>query len=461
MKHYLLAVAAAILPLAQLHATPTPSPSPGKTLRIFNVPAAKPTPAATVPPLVRPINVPLATPTPTPTPTPRIVLPPVKVLPTATPKATVPPFRPDIPILPGKAAPTPTPRPINPGQVGPRVSPFPFPTPGKKATPTPAPTIGPLKPKFPTATPTPKIGFPGKIPTPTPTPKIKIPTPTPTPKLGFTPKIPTPTPTPKILVPKFPTPTPTPKILIPKNPKIVPKFPPFGTPTPTATPAPTAAPPAATPTAPPATPPPGKGSKGVDVNIWVNIDVMPPPPAQLEPVYIPRVPVYREVRRSQVVHVPGGIVPVPETYTPPPAEGVVQTTPTALRAWNGEPDEAVRAFDQTHVKLTPRDDNALSWQFYWKTAGAEPQAARWEVATVPFVPGADEFPPAGLVAYGDASLDAELPAMENFFSIDFAALLGGLEGAAELRQLYMRVVPVDGNGNPAVTPSNFVRVDLP
>jgi hypothetical protein len=204
----------------------------------------------------------------------------------------------------------------------------------------------------------------------------------------------------------------------------------------------------------------GKGSKWKGKggwNVWINIDVNPPPPTV---IYVPSVPVYQAVKRSEVVHVQGGIAPVPEDYAPP-AEAPPQEGPTALRAWNGDPAPETRKFDQTRVKIAPGPDGAQSWEFFWATSGAEPQAARWEVATVPFVAGVETFPPAGLVAYGDASLDAEVPAMGNFFAIDFGALTQGIEDAPPLRQVYMRVVPVDGDGKPAVAPSNFVRIDLP
>jgi len=205
----------------------------------------------------------------------------------------------------------------------------------------------------------------------------------------------------------------------------------------------------------------GQGNKGSKWkgksgwNVWINIDVNPPPPAV---IYIPRPPVYQAVSRSEVVYVQGGIAAVPEDYTPP-AEA--PEGPTSLRAWNGDPAPEIRAFDQTRVKVAPAPDGTLSWQFYWQTKDAAPQAARWEVATVPFVSGAETFPPAGLVAYGDASLDAEVPTMANFFAVDFGSLTKGLEEAPPLRQVYMRVVPVDGDGKAVVAPSNFVRVDLP
>jgi hypothetical protein len=220
------------------------------------------------------------------------------------------------------------------------------------------------------------------------------------------------------------------------------------------------------PTAPPLkgpTPQPtgeNKGSKWKGKggwNVWINVDVNPPPP---NVIYVPPAPVYQSVARSKVVYVQGGIAPVPEDYAPP-AEAPEQAGPTALRAWNGDPEPETRAFDQTHVKVAPAPDGTLSWQFFWQTTGAEPQAARWEVATVPFVQGVETFPPAGLVAYGDASVDAEVPTVANFFAIDFAALTSGLEDAPPLKQVYMRVVPVDGDGKAVVAPSNFVRIDLP
>ena len=332
----------------------------------------------------------------------------------------------------------------------------------------------------PNATPAPtapKIKLPGPTPKATP-PKIAIPKPTaqPTAPKNIAP-VPKPTATataPKLKMPDAkPTPTP-PKLGIPKaTPAATP--PKDIAPKPTATPKKKLVPgpqdwkpaPKPVPTAPPLKGPQdkdpgnnGKGSKWKGKsgwNVWINIDVNPPPPTV---IYVPSVPVYQAVQRSEVVHVQGGIAPVPEDYTPP-AEAPPQEGPTALRAWNGDPAPETRKFDQTRVKVIPAPDGTSAWQFFWQTSGAEPQAARWEVATVPFVGGVETFPPAGLVAYGDASLDAEIPAMANFFAIDFGALTQGIEDAPPLRQVYMRVVPVDGDGKPVVAPSNFVRIDLP
>ena len=50
--------------------------------------------------------------------------------------------------------------------------------------------------------------------------------------------------------------------------------------------------------------------------------------------------------------------------------------------------------------------------------------------------------------------------MQNFFAIDFGSLMKGLEGAPPLKQIYLRAVPVNADGNPVVAASNFVRVDL-
>ena len=80
---------------------------------------------------------------------------------------------------------------------------------------------------------------------------------------------------------------------------------------------------------------------------------------------------------------------------------------------------------------------------------------------MPFVGGYTEFPPAGLVGYGDASIDADSPLTENFFSVDFAAFSENFADGAVPKKYYMRVVPVDMDGNPTSKPSNFVRIDLP
>jgi hypothetical protein len=164
---------------------------------------------------------------------------------------------------------------------------------------------------------------------------------------------------------------------------------------------------------------------------------------------------------SPVNIVPVGVAPIPETYTPPPANAPVEQSQTALRASNGQEQLEMRAFDQTRVQLVAAADASMPWEFYWKTTGAPAQAARWEVATVPFVGGYTVFPPAGLVGYGDASVDADSPLTENFFSIDFATFSKNFAEGPAPKKYYMRVVPVDQDGNPVGTPSNFIRIDLP
>jgi hypothetical protein len=195
-------------------------------------------------------------------------------------------------------------------------------------------------------------------------------------------------------------------------------------------------------------------------HLWINIDVNPPPPAELGPPPVIVIPVPRRVPQSEIYFVDEGITPVPDNYTPPPQNAPAEITPTALRAWNGQEDPA-RAFDQTRVTLPAAEDGSMSWQFYWKTTGPEAQAARWEVATVPFVGGFTTFPPAGLVGYGDASINAETPLTENFFAIDFNSFSKNFEEGARPNKYYMRVVPIDLNGNAVGGPSNFVRIDLP
>jgi hypothetical protein len=244
---------------------------------------------------------------------------------------------------------------------------------------------------------------------------------------------PTPSPTPKILIPGKPSPTPTPKILIPGK---------KSTPTPT--------------------PSPGwkKNKHDKDVQIWINIDVVPPPPALLgPPAYVGHPPMHHSIPQSVVQMV--DVAPIPDDYVAPPKEAPVEESPTQLRAWNGQDDEATRAFDQTRVKVLVADDKTMSWQFYWKTTGPAAQAARWEVATVPFVGGLKTFPPAGLVGYGDASVNAETPLSENFFAIDFNSFSANFEEGARPNKYYMRVVLVDLDGNPIGTASNFIRVDMP
>jgi hypothetical protein len=286
----------------------------------------------------------------------------------------------------------------------------------------------------PTPTAGPKLKLPGVTPTVTPAPtlppKLKVPGATPNPTLP--PKVknpaPTVTPTPKVLIPpklKIPKPgaTPTPKIIIPG---------PKGTPKPTATPSPAA-------TATPA-------------------DV--PAPPQLPPIVINVIPVFQEVHVSEVVYVPASYAPIPQDAPPPPAQPeTAQVSPTGLRAWNGEVAQERRAFDQTRVQLAPAPDGSRAWQFYWQTNIPDAQAARWEIASMPFYPGSAEFPPVGLVAYGDASIDLESPVKENFFAVDFAAF----EKAGEPvpKRLYMRVVPVNDQGEAAGEPSNAVRIDRP
>jgi hypothetical protein len=199
-----------------------------------------------------------------------------------------------------------------------------------------------------------------------------------------------------------------------------------------------------------------------DVHIWININVVPPPPALLgPPIYEGHPPVRHSIPQSFAKQVDGGYVPVPESYTPPPAEAPVEESPTQLRAWNGQDDDATRAFDQTRVKVVAAEDQTISWQFYWKTTGPAAQAARWEVATVPFIAGVTTFPPAGLVGYGDASVNAETPLSENFFAIDFNSFSANFEEGSRPNKYYMRVVPVDLEGNGVGKASNFIRVDLP
>ena len=202
----------------------------------------------------------------------------------------------------------------------------------------------------------------------------------------------------------------------------------------------------------------GKGN----LDIWINIDVFPPPPSELgPPIHMRRMPVYREVPRSESYYMDEVEAPVPDNYRPPPQDAPVEISPTALRAWNGQEDPASRAFDQTRVKVPAADDGSVSWEFYWETTGPEAQAARWEVATVPFVAGFTDFPPAGLVGYGDASINAESPLTENFFAVDFNSFSQNFEEGSRPNKYYMRVVPVDLDGNLVGTASNFVRIDLP
>ncbi|HEX7517927.1 MAG TPA: hypothetical protein VF345_11655 [Chthoniobacterales bacterium] len=205
-----------------------------------------------------------------------------------------------------------------------------------------------------------------------------------------------------------------------------------------------------------------KWKRNDNVRVWINIDVYPPPPSELgPPIIITEMPVYDEVPQSETNEVDEGYAPVPDNYAPPPQNAPAEISSTALRAWNGQEDPASRAFDQTRVKVPAADDGSVSWQFYWKTTGPEAQAARWEVATVPFVAGFTDFPPAGLVGYGDASINAESPLTENFFAVDFNSFSKNFEEGARPNKYYMRVVPVDLDGNLVGTASNFVRIDLP
>jgi hypothetical protein len=327
--------------------------------------------------------------------------------------------------LKAEPTPTPTPPPIKiPGKPTPKPKPPPIKIPGK-VTPTPKP---------------PPIKIPGKvIPKPTPKPPpIKIPGKvTPTPTIGI--KIPgkvTPTPTIGIKIPGKTTPTATIGIKIPgKN------------------------------IAPTVEPPSDKKENGTgknDVHFWINIDVNPPPPSALgPPLVVPKVPPPQAVPKSKVNVVPGGAAPIPQNYTPPPADAPVEVSPTALRAWNGQAAEEQRAFDQTQVQVAASAEGTMPWQFYWKTTGSQAQAARWEVAAVPFVEGSTDFPPPGLVGYGDASENAESPLTENFFAVDFITFAKNFPEGEIPKIYYMRVVPVDQEGNPVGKPSNFVRVDLP
>ena len=392
--------------------TPTPKPKGSKMLKLQTVPPA--TTAA-------PNKLQLASPAPT-------VSPKIKI-PGATPVPTVPPKL----KIPG-----PTPNPTLPPKIKiPGVTPAPT-IPPKLKIPgaTPVPTLPP-KLKIPGITPTPtippKLKIPGVTPAPTLPPKLKIPGATPAPTLPPKLKIPgvTPTPTPKVLIPPklkipIPTPTPTPKILIPG---------PKATPTPAVTPA----------------PPLVEGTPGPAVDV--------PAPAQLPPIIINIVPIFTAVQTSEIVYVPSSYAPIPHDAPPPPQETEVRISPTALRGWNGELAEERRAFDQTRIQLAPAVDGSRNWQFYWQTTIPNAQAARWEIARMPFYPGSPEFPPAGLVAYGDASIEAEIPVTENFFALDFDAF----EKAGEPipKRLYMRVVPVNDQGEPAGEPSNAVRIDRP
>ncbi|MDQ6912752.1 MAG: hypothetical protein M3128_07735 [Verrucomicrobiota bacterium] len=192
-----------------------------------------------------------------------------------------------------------------------------------------------------------------------------------------------------------------------------------------------------------------------------DIDANPPAPGELgAPIVIPMIPRYDAVPRSKALYLPDGNAPIPVDYTPPTPDGPVQVSPTSLRAWNGEMTRETRTFDQTRVQVTTGADDAKRWQFFWRTGGGKPRAARWEISMVPFVDDGNAFPPAGLVAYGDASVAAPSPAMENFFAVEFSSLAKHFGDEPMPSRFYLRVVPVDGSGHPAAQPSNWVRIDL-
>ena len=339
--------------------TPTPTPKS----RFFR--GAKPketSPAATAAPKIK---TPPAT--PAPTPAPKIKTPAVTPAPSVPPKIKAP-----------LATPKPT---AKPKLKTPEATPLPSATPKLKSPGvTPAPTTTP-KLKFPGVTPSPtvapKLKFPGVTPVPSATPKLKLPgsTPTSSPKVLIPPKL------------KIPTPTPTPKVLVP-----APKSSPVTT-------------------APPLHG--GKPGPGPDV----------PEPSHLPGLVIRIVPVFSAVRPSEIVYVPSSYAPIPEHAPPPPTAteaSAAKANPTGLRAWNGDIAEDQRAFDQTRIAVAPALDGSRTWQFYWQTSLPGVEAARWEIARMPFYPGMAEFPPAGLVAYGDASIDAAAPVQENFFALDFS-----------------------------------------
>jgi hypothetical protein len=202
--------------------------------------------------------------------------------------------------------------------------------------------------------------------------------------------------------------------------------------------------------------------KKKNVHVWINVDVVPPPPSLLgPPALLDEPPAYHAIRQSEVNYLEEGVAPVPDSYVAPPQNAPVQVSRTALRAWNGQETPPGRAFDQTRVTVQVTADNTMPWQFYWKIHGGKTPAARWEVATVPFVTGYTTFPPAGLVAYGDASSNAESPLSENFFGVDFAPFSKNFEEDSRPKKYYMRIVTIDQDGNPAGSPSNVVRIDLP
>jgi hypothetical protein len=192
-----------------------------------------------------------------------------------------------------------------------------------------------------------------------------------------------------------------------------------------------------------------------------NFDANPPAPGDLgAPIIIPMIPRYDAVPRSKVLFLPNGNVPIPVSYAPPGSDAPAQVSPTSLRAWNGEMTRETRTFDQTRVEVSTGADGVRRWQFFWRTKDAKPRAARWEVSTAPFVDDASKFPPPGLIAYGDASVNAQSPTMENFFAVEFNSLAKNFGNAAPPSQLYLRVVPVDASGNAAAAPSNWIRVDI-
>jgi hypothetical protein len=457
MKKIIASLIAGSLLIAALclTAAPTPSPTPTPTQKVL------PNPKPTIAPVQKAPNLPVK-PVITSTIPPLKVTPTPKPLPTFTKPPKLPKPLPSITQFKPKPSPTaiklpkPSPTPgFSPIKL-PKLSPTPGFSPIKIPKVTPTPAVSPIK--IPKLTPTPSVS-PIKIPKLTPTPgvsPIKIPKPTLTPTV--TPiKIPgktSPTPTATVSPVKIPgknTPTPT----------ITPiKIPGKTGPTPTASPTKTLIPgKKGTPTP---TPPWKKPKKPNDVNIWININVMPPPPTLLgPPIYQGRPPVVYSIPKSAPQFVDDGYVPVPESYTPPPAEAPVEETPTQLRAWNGRDDDATRAFDQTRVKVVAAEDQTMTWQFYWKTTGPAAQAARWEVATVPFIAGVTTFPPAGLVGYGDASVNAESPLTENFFAVDFNSFSANFEEGSRPNKYYMRVIPVDLEGNVVGKASNFIRVDMP
>jgi hypothetical protein len=197
-----------------------------------------------------------------------------------------------------------------------------------------------------------------------------------------------------------------------------------------------------------------------DVHVWTNIDVVPSPPSLLgPPPFLVNPPAYHPIRPAQTFYLSEGVAPVPSNYVAPPPNAPIEISPTALRAWNGQ-EPPGRAFDQTRVKVLPARNGTVPWQFCWKTTGSIAQAARWEVATVPFVAGVTTFPPAGLVGYGDASINLDSPLSENFFAVDCSSFSKNFAEGFRPNKYYMRVVPIDQEGNPVGSASNFVRIDF-